>query len=101
MYNYRITARDREVIEEFRNKPIGLHSAGLQRVLNVLRGSPAAGRYAVIATKPGREWVIAELSPERGKPPKILRGRKYERLEDAEWEVFKRRWKKVTGESIE
>ena len=35
------TATDRQYIEEFRRRPIGPHSPGLQRLLNVLRHDPS------------------------------------------------------------
>jgi len=98
MYTYKITAEDSALIEEFRNKPIGHHSPELQRVLNVLRGEPASGRYGLVCTKPGREWVLAELPAGRGKLPKLLKDQVFTRLEDAEWEVFRRRWQRNTGE---
>jgi hypothetical protein len=36
--------RDREVVDEFRQKPIGHHSPDLQRVPNTLRGGPLKGK---------------------------------------------------------
>lgn len=98
MYNYRITAEDAAVVAEFRRKPVGHHSQALQRVLNVLRSNPAYGRYVVLCTRPGREWMIAELQG-RGVAPKLER-RRYARVADAEWEVFKRRWQRATGTAL-
>lgn len=41
---YRIDPRrDREVVDEFRSRPIGPHCRNLQRVLNTLRGGPVRG----------------------------------------------------------
>jgi hypothetical protein len=97
MYCYRLSDKDAAVVAEFRRNPIGRHSPELQRVLNVLRGDPRLGKYAVVCTRPGREWIIAELAPGRGQPPKLERRRKFKRIEDAEWEVFKRRWQRATG----
>ena len=39
-------------------------------------------------------------SSERGKPIKILKDKVFKSLEDAEWEVFQRRWKKHTGSNL-
>jgi hypothetical protein len=52
---YKVSERDQEIFEEFRQKPIGHHSPALQRVLNVFRGEPTAGKYVLICTKPHKE----------------------------------------------
>jgi hypothetical protein len=98
---YRIDPeRDRVYAEEFRRTPVGHHSPGLQRVLHVFRGEPLRDKYVLVCTKPHVEWQLARLSGERGKPVK-LENRFYQSLEEAEWDVFKRRWKDVTGEDLE
>ena len=52
----------------------------------------------MVCTQPGREWQIAQLMG-RGVAPKLER-RRYARVEDAEWEIFKRRWQRATGTAL-
>ncbi len=98
---YQIGAHDRQVVAEFCQTPIGHHSPALQRVLNVLRGEPLAGKYVLICTKPHREWVLGRLSGERGKPVRILKDRVFTSIATAECAVFRYRWKKYTGRDVD
>jgi len=98
---YKVGRQDRHVVNEFLQKPIGHHSPALQRVLNVFRGEPTQNKYVLICTKPHREWVLGQLSGEPGKPVKILKDQVFKRVEDAEREVFRRRWKKHTGSDLD
>ncbi|MBK1871233.1 hypothetical protein JHL16_33010, partial [Aestuariivirga sp. YIM B02566] len=53
---YKIDAeRDRQFIEEFRSQPIGHHSPGLQRVLNILRHDPTGYQVILICKVPFAE----------------------------------------------
>ncbi|SHL10117.1 hypothetical protein SAMN05443637_11834 [Pseudonocardia thermophila] len=63
-----------EVIEEHRRLPIGKHSDDLERILVYLRKNhlTMARKYILVCTVPHREWRIAELSGEPGKPPHLL-----------------------------
>ena len=101
MPTYTIGDKDKAVVEEFQQRPIGHHSPGLQRVLNVFRGGPLQDKYVLICTKPHKEWVLGQLSGERGKPVKALKGQKFTSLEAAEQEVFRRRWKHYTGRELD
>lgn len=101
MYStYRIRPEDRAYIEEFRKTPIGHHSPGLQRVLTVFRNSPMAGKPTLLCVEPHRKWVLARASGQRGVPFDLTGHEVYTNREDAEWEVFKARWKHHTGEEI-
>ncbi len=97
---YRITAEDRQWIDEFRNRPVGPHSPGLQRVLNTLRGAPQQGKYVLVCTRPHREWVLGRLSGVRGGPVQLLRDHVFFSLAEAEWAVFRLRWKEHTGTDV-
>ena len=88
-----------ELIAEFRENPIGHHSPELQRLLNKLRGAPMADKYCLVVIKPSREWQLAKTTGVSGKPVKLL-NKKFTTLEDAEWYVFKQRWKSMTGETL-
>jgi branched-chain amino acid transport system permease protein len=98
---YKVGEQDRPIVEEFNKKPIGHHSPELQRVLNVFRGASTQEKYVLICTKPHQEWVLGQLTGERGKPVKILKGKVFTKIEDAEREVFRRRWKKYTGGELD
>lgn len=101
LYNYRIKPEDIAYAEEFRRKPVGHHSPGLQRVLNRLHGMPLAGKPILVCTKPHREWTLALLSGVQGVPPKLVPGKTYRSLHDGLWDIFRTRWKMVTGEDLE
>jgi hypothetical protein len=98
---YKVGEQDRQVVAEFNKTPIGHHSPALQRVLNVFRGEATAGKYVLICTKPHKEWVLGQLSGERGKPVKILKSEVFTSIEEAEREIFRRRWKKYTGRELD
>ena len=86
-------------IEEFRKTPIGHHSSDLQVILNEFRALPMEDKHCLICTKANREWQLAKTSGVRGKPVKVL-SKKFTKLEDAEWYVFKLRWKQARGETL-
>ena len=92
--------RDFPFAVEFLDRPVGHHSAGLQRLLNLFRGPPLAGKYVLICTKPHREWQLARLSGRRGQPVSIVEGVVFRNLETAEREIFRLRWKEHTGEEL-
>ncbi len=98
---YKIAPADRQLVEEFRNNPVGHHSPELQRVLTRLRGQEPAGKYVLVCTRPHEEFVLAELPARRGQPLKIHHNRVFHSQAEAEWEVFKLRWEQATGEILE
>jgi primary-amine oxidase len=96
---YKVGARDRHVIEEFLRQPVGDHSPGIRRGLNVFRSAPLKGKHVLVGTKPHGEWRLARLSGERGKPVTRL-DEVFTSLDKAEREVFRRRWKQHTGSDL-
>jgi hypothetical protein len=97
---YKVSERDRAIVAEFDQKPIGHHSPALQRVLNVFRGEPTPDKYVLVCTKPYKEWTLGLLPTEKGKPIRLLKGKVYTNVEDAEREIFRLRWKKYTGKDL-
>ncbi len=97
--NYFPTPDDRLLIEEFKQNPIGHHSPDLQRLLNRLRGAPMAGKHCLVVLDPNRQWQLAKTTGVRGEPIKLL-PKRFANLVDAEWHVFKLRWKALTGETL-
>jgi hypothetical protein len=98
---YRINPEtDRVFVEEFRHCPIGRHSPGLRRVLNAMRYDPSGKQIILVCRKPFREWVLGEMPANRSDPIRIEDGSVFHSREEAEWEVFGRRWRLHTGEAI-
>lgn len=100
MSRYQITEADLPFAAEFKAQPVGEHSPGLQRVLNVLRGGPKAGKYVLVVREPFKRWVLGRLPAERGQPVEILEGQEFTDLDAAEWAVFKLRWEAHTGREL-
>lgn len=98
---YEIDPKMTHLAAEYRANPRGRHSPDLQRVLNVMRGAPAAGKHILIFDKKRNGYVIAQLGGERGAP--VIRNDKrvFEKATDAEWEVFKLRWRQHTGQDLD
>jgi hypothetical protein len=91
---------DRQYIEEFRQQPIGAHSPGLQRLLNILRHDPSGWQVILVCRRPFAEWVLGRMPPNRAYPTQIEAASVFTSREEAEWEVFRRRWRAHTGEDI-
>ena len=90
---------DRRLIDEFKRNPIGHHSPDLQRLLTRLRGAPMPDKFCLVVIQANREWQLARTSGTPGKPLKLLEQR-FTSMADAEWYVFRQRWKALTGESL-
>ena len=97
---YRIDpVTDLPFAREFMAQPVGLHSPGLQRVLNVLRGEPLAGKYVLVEVTPHREWQLARLSGVRGQAV-LLMDDTFTDLLTAERVVFALRWTEHVGQDL-
>ena len=92
---------DLALAREFRERPYGIHSPGLQLLLNAMRRGPHRGRWALYCSKPAEEWMLIQLSGERGKPVTFHPETTFGTFEEAEWHVFKLRWKAMTGRDLE
>ena len=91
---------DLYLAREFMASPVGLHSPNLQRLLRAMRGAPLAGKYALLATKPGHEWTLIQLSGDPEVAPVVHHDCVFTDLLEAEREVFRRRWKQMTSEEL-
>ncbi|HEV7250145.1 MAG TPA: hypothetical protein VGN93_24460 [Shinella sp.] len=100
MSRYALQPEDGQFIEEFMKTPIGHHSPGLQRVLNVMRGGELEGKYVLVIIEPYRKWALGRLPARRGAPISLVDGVEYSCQLQAERDVFARRWKDLTGEDI-
>lgn len=97
---YVLQPEDRRYVAEFMETPIGYHSPGLQRVLNVMRGGPLEGKYVLVVVEPYRRWALGRLPGRRGAPIALVDGVEYTCQLEAERDVFRRRWKDLTGEDL-
>ena len=91
---------DRAYVEEFRRQPIGAHSPGLQRLLNIMRHDPSGWQIILVCRRPFAEWVVGLMPSNRADPIRIENGLVFTSREAAEWEVFRRRWRMHTGEDL-
>ena len=92
---------DPRLAEEFRRDPFGRHRPELQRILHVMRGSRANGRHVLLCTRPHREWVLGRLTGSADAPIELVDEQVFTSLADAEWHVFKLRWRALTGRALE
>lgn len=100
MSRYCIEEDDLQFAAEFLQAPVGYHSPGLQRVLNVLRGSGPKDKYVLIVREPYRRWGLGRLPGRRGAAVEIIPNVEFTDLDDAECEIFRRRWKDATGNDL-
>lgn len=96
---YHIKPEDKQYIEEFKNNPIGHHSPGLQRILNLFRGEAMTGKYVLVCTKPHKEWMLGQLTGVRGEGIRMT-NQVFTSIDEAEWFVFKQRWAKYANEAL-
>ena len=85
--------------QEFRAQPRGRHSAELQRVLNRMRTEPFSGRYVLVQETKGLPYRLARLGATPSEPISYT-GDTFATLEDAEWAVFKLRWRRLFGRDL-
>ena len=83
-----------QLAQEFRAQPHGRHSADLQRVLNRMRSEPFAGRYILVQEHKGLPFRLAQLGATPSDPLSYT-GDTFVTLVEAEWAVFKLRWRRL------
>ena len=62
---------------------------------------PLPGRYILVTLTPHREWALGRLGPARHGQVELVEGVRYRSPEQAEWDIFKRRWQELTGETLD
>lgn len=85
--------------QEFRVRPHGRHSAELQRVLNRMRSEAFAGRYILVQDHKGQPYRLAQLGATPSDPISYT-GDTFVTLAEAEWAVFKLRWRRLFGNDL-
>lgn len=87
-----------DLAREYRERPFGRHSPELQALLNVMRRAENCQDLILVSIDTNR-WVLGKRLPD-GKPPELDTSQVFDRLEDGEWEAFKRRWKALSGQDL-
>lgn len=100
MQRYRIGPEDLAYAREFLAAPIGYKSPGLQRLLNLMRGLGPDGKYVLLCREPYRRWALGRLPARRGEPVIEVPGVEYSDPIEAERDVFRRRWRDLTGRDL-
>lgn len=98
---YQVDPTRLDLAEEFRRNPAGRHSGELQRILNLFRTGPFAGKYVLI--RESRSWPLKiKLACFGATPhdPFTYTGDAFSSYAEAEWAVFKLRWKDHTGQDL-
>ncbi len=96
---YEIDPSRTDLAQEFKRKPFGRHSAELQRVLNRMRSEPLEGHYVLLRDGRFGPWKLAQLG-RRPQDPITSTGLVFQDRLEAEWAVFKLRWKRITGQDL-
>ena len=86
-----------DLVAEFQENPRGPYSPELSLVVNRLRVMPMADRHILVCTRRGREWTLAKMPAERGAKLELYEDQVFNDYDKGTWEVFRLRWKAVTG----
>lgn len=97
---YHIDPSRTDLADEFRRNPFGPHSAELQKVLQILRWGPTAGKEILVCTVPYREWVIALIPERRGDKVTLEDEHPFHSVAEGLFAVFARRWQRHTGSAL-
>lgn len=101
MARFQISDGDLQFAREFMDEPIGYHSPGLQRVLNRMRGADWNYKYVLLVKERYARWQLGKLPNFRGSKIEPVEGVEYTDLKEAERDIFKRRWKDLTGNDLD
>ena len=85
--------------QEFRARPLGRHSADLQRVLNRMRSEPFSGHYILVQDDKSQPYRLAQLGATPSDPISYTDDT-FVTLAEAEWAVFKLRWRRLFGSDL-
>ena len=85
------------LVEEFRTRPFGRHSADLQALLNRFRADPIPGKHFLYMVEPHRRWVLARFTDTAPLSWELDPSQVFDTIEAAEWHVFRLRWARRYG----
>jgi len=95
---YQIDPSRTDLVEEFRRNPGGPYSPELTLLVNRLRLGPMEERFILVCTRRGKEWTLAKMPTERGAKMELFEDCVFDDYDAGCWEVFRRRWRAVTGQ---
>lgn len=90
----------KDLVDEFRRQPVGRQSGDLRRMLNVMRCHPDLPHYILVCTEAQRTWRLATKTPGRHTPVELLDHPPFHDPLEAEWQVFRLRWKALFDEDL-
>lgn len=90
-----------DLAEEFRANPFGRHSPDLQALLAHMRGAPIPGKHFLWMIEPHSRWSLAQFSDEQPVRGRKLPDHVFDTIEEAEWFVFRLRWRALFGSELE
>lgn len=89
-----------DLVEEFRSCPCGPYGEELRQLLWNMRAQTPVGRYVLARTAPSG-WRVLHLIGGRRRPRgELVPGPTLTTIEDAEWEIFRLRWRDHTGHDL-
>jgi hypothetical protein len=88
-----------DLAREFRARPFGRHSVELQQILHLMRAGPITSRHFLFMTRPHEEWTLARMSDSLPLGYTLV-GPAFRDLAEAEWHVFKLRWRELSGAEL-
>ncbi len=97
---YHIDPSRADLVEEFKQNPGGPYSRELTLVVNRLRIGPMEERTIIVCTRRGREWTLAKMPTVRGAKLELYEDLVFGDYDAAAWQVFRMRWKTVTGVAL-
>ena len=97
---YHIDPSRTDLAEEYKQNPGGPYSPELTLLVNRLRLGPMEERTIMVCTKRGREWTLAKMPTVRGAKLELYEDRVFDDYYAAAREVFRMRWKAVTGKDL-
>ncbi len=99
---YEFNAGRLDLAREYKARPFGDHSPDLQYLLNIMRSTAPGGHFVLVMTRPHEQWTLARMTGQADRPTlPQLTNVTFDRLEEAEWAVFKLRWETLAGHSLE
>ena len=97
--SYPVDPERTDLAREFRGNIRGPHSEELRYLLHRMRATPVRGKYVLIVVETFRKWRIGRIG-ERNQPIEAVDDRIFDNLDEAEWAVFKLRWRDLTGQEL-
>lgn len=89
-----------DLAREFKARPLGEHSPDLNYLLHIMRRPTGTAPFHILVmTNADREWTLALMEPGAKKPPRLT-NHVFTDLGEAEWFVFKERWRELAGEDL-